>query len=321
MERTPHIYIVGQTASGKTGLSLDACEALRKEGFEAEVLNTDSLLFYKGLDVGTAKPTKRERSEVRHHLIDVCEVGEELTASDYLKKAKEVLAVKKKNDEKKKFLCVGGSGFYVNALDVGLLPLPETDLKIKAEVELVLDPVEELEKVDLKFFDKISRNDLYRVRRALEVYRQTGKPLSQWQAEYSPKPLAKKIAFDLDRDFLRKRITKRAHLMVDEGILDEVNLLLNSGHVEWRPLFSVGYLQALKYLKGEIKTKDEMIEEMVIKTMQLSKRQKTWFKKDKSVTWFEVSDKGRDQDVAIEKARVKAKDYILKAFKEDSWKV
>lgn len=301
MEISPHIYIVGQTASGKTGLSLDICQELN---IDCEILNTDSLLFYKGLDVGTAKPTKLEQGKVKHHLIDICKAGEEFDASDYLSQAKNILA-----SPDKSFLCVGGSGFYINALDVGLLPLPETDRLIKEAVMLIKNPVEELEKVDLKIFDKISRNDLYRVRRALEVYKQTGKALSLWQSEYKPKPLAKKIAFELDRGFLRERITERAKLMIKGGIIDEAKLLLEGGYKDWKPLSSVGYAQVLKYLSGEIKTESEMIDEMVTKTMQLSKRQKTWFKKDKSVTWFDFTDKA------------KAKEFVIRAFNEDSWKV
>lgn len=296
---SPHIYIVGQTASGKTGLSLEICKEIG-----CEVLNTDSLLFYKGLDVGTAKPSKIEQKEIKHHLIDICKSGEELTAASYLKKAKEVLST-----ENKKFLCVGGSGFYINALDAGMLPLPKTDPKIREVVLKIENPVEELEKVDPDIFDKISKNDLYRVGRALEVFKQTGKPLSQWQKEYTPKPLAKKLAFDLDRDFLRKRVTERAHLMVKGGLIDEVKLLLELGHKDWKPLFSVGYAQVLKYLGGEIKTETEMIEEMVHKTMQLSKRQKTWFQKDKSVTWFYFS----EQD--------KAKEFVIKNLEGNLWKV
>ncbi len=296
---SPHVYIVGQTASGKTGLSIDLCDEL---GYA--ILNTDSLLFYKGLDIGTAKPSTEELSRVKHHLIDVCDPGEEYTAATYLENAKAVLKT-----EGKKFLCVGGSGFYINALDVGLLPLPKTDPEIRELVLTIENPVEELEKVDPEIFNKISKNDLYRVGRALEVFKQTGKPLSQWQKEYTPKPFAKKMAFDLDRGFLRERITERARIMVKEGIVDEAKTLIDQGFGDWKPLHSVGYAQALKYLSGELKTEDDMVEEMVHKTMQLSKRQKTWFRKDKSVTWFDFSEKK------------KAKEFIKNCLEEDLWKV
>ncbi len=296
---SPHVYIVGQTASGKTGFSLKLCE-----DFGYEILNTDSLLFYKGLDAGTAKPSKQERLRVKHHLIDICKPGEEFTAADYLKSAKEVLSTMGK-----KFLCVGGSGFYINALDVGLLPLPKTDQKIRELVLKIKDPVKELEKVDPQIFNKISKNDLYRVGRALEVFKQTGKPLTQWQKEYHFKPYAKKIAFNLDRKFLRDLITKRARQMVKAGIIDEVKILLDSGYKTWKPLSSIGYTQVLKYLSGEIQTENKMLEEIVHKTMQLSKRQKIWFKKDSSVTWFDFSEKK------------KAKKFVENCLKGSLWKV
>ncbi len=296
---SPHVYIVGQTASGKTDFSLKLCE-----DFGYEILNTDSLLFYKGLDIGTAKPSKQDRLRVKHHLIDICDLGEEFTAADYLKSAKKVLS-----KVGKKLLCVGGSGFYINALDVGLLPLPKTDEKIRKLVLKIKNPVEELKKVDPHIFNKISKNDLYRVGRALEVFKQTGKPLTQWQKEYKLKSYAKKIAFDLDRKFLRSLITERARLMVKAGIVDEVRALLDLGYEAWKPLSSVGYGQVLKYLSGEIKTENKMLEDIVHKTMQLSKRQKVWFKKDRSVTWFDFSEKK------------KAKEFVKNCLEENLWKV
>lgn len=300
--RTPHVYIVGQTASGKTGFSLDCAEDL-----DLEIINTDSLLFYKDLNIGTAKPSKEELGRVRHHFVDVCGVGENLTASRFEKKASELL-----ENSEKSFLCVGGSGFYIKALDSGLLPLPETDLSIKEEVLQIEDPVSELKKVDPDFFDKISQNDLYRVGRALEVYKQTGKPLTQWQKDYAPKPVAKKIAFEWERSKLRERIEERAALMLKQGFVDEVKeLLKNDSEVlkTWKPLTSVGYLQVVQYLSGEIKTLPELKEEIVLRTMQLSKRQKTWFKKDQTVTWFEAGD------------YKKAADFIRSAFEENLWRV
>jgi len=299
--RSPHLYIVGQTASGKTGFSLDVAEKLG-----LEIINTDSLLFYKDLRIGTAKPSAEELSRVNHHFIDVCDVGEELTASAYEKEAGHLL-----DKSEKSFLCVGGSGFYIKALDSGLLPLPETDLKIKAEVLELSDPVAELKKVDPLFFDKISENDLYRVGRALEVYKQTGKPLTQWQTEFSARPLAKKIAFDWERSKLKERISQRADLMLKEGFVDEVRDLLKHKQKvldSWKPISSVGYLQVVQYLNGEIKTLSDLREEIVLRTMQLSKRQKTWFKKDQTVTWFESGD------------YKKAADFIKAAFEENQWR-
>lgn len=300
MSRAPHIYVVGQTASGKTGFSLELSEKLG-----LEILNTDSLLFYKDLSIGTAKPSQAELKKVKHHLIDICEVGEELTASNYEKKAEDIL-----KKSACPMLCVGGSGFYIKALDVGLLPLPETDLNIKSQVEKIEDPVADLKDKDKVILNKISENDLYRVRRALEVFYQTGKPLSKWQEEFTPKPFAKKLAFEIERPELKKRIEMRADQMLKEGLVEEVESLLkkNPEAKNWKPLHSVGYEQVLHFLEGQYDSLEKMKEDIVIRTMQLSKRQKTWFKKDKTVTWFDLKD------------HQKAKDFVIKSFEEHSWR-
>ena len=301
MSRAPHIYVVGQTASGKTSFALELSEKL-----DLEILNTDSLLFYKDLSIGTAKPSQAELKKVKHHLIDICEVGEELTASNYEKRADDILRA-----SLIPMLCVGGSGFYIKALDVGLLPLPETDLNIKAQVEKIEDPVADLKTKDAQILQKISENDIYRVRRALEVFYQTGKPLSKWQEEFNPEPYAKKMAFEVERSELKKRIEMRADQMLKEGLIDEVESLLkmNPEAESWKPLHSVGYEQVLQFLEGQYDSVKKMKEDIVTRTMQLSKRQKTWFKKDKTVTWFELKD------------YKKAKNFVEQSFEEHSWRV
>jgi tRNA dimethylallyltransferase len=297
-DRQPHIYVVGQTASGKSDFSLTAAEKLG-----LNILNTDSLLFYKGLDLGTAKPSKEELNRVKHHLIDVCEVGDNLIASTYVKHAHQVLS-----QNKSSFLCVGGSGFYINALDVGLLPLPETDPEIKKQVAQIKDPVAELLKLDPGFFSKISKNDTYRVSRALEVYKQTGKTLSDWQKDFNPSPFAKKMAFYWERTELKKRVVERTNSMINKGLIEEVEALLRKGLHDWKPLSSVGYFQVRQFLDGELKSIQDLKDEIILRTMQLSKRQKTWFKKDKSVKWFQASEQKQ------------AFDFLKTAFEEKKWR-
>lgn len=296
---TPHIYIVGQTASGKTGLSLEVAEALG-----AEILNTDSLLFYKGLNIGTAKPSKDELQKVTHHMVDIKSVGEVLTASDYGALAKSIL-----ESASKPLLCVGGSGFYIDALDKGLLPLPHTDPEVIKKVEAIEDPAAELKKHDPDFFKKISENDLYRVKRALQVFIQTGKPLTQWQKDFKPKAAAKKIAFAVDKEELLKRVKLRVESMFAGGLLEEVEEILKTPESKnWKPLSSVGYAQVLAYFDGQIEGVKSLKEEIVTKTMQLAKRQKTWFKKDQTVEWFTYAE------------YKKAKDFVVNAIKENQWK-
>lgn len=298
-KKTPHVYIVGQTASGKSSFAFELAQDL-----DLEILNTDSLLFYKGLDIGTAKPSLKERSLVKHYMIDLCEIGEDLSAADYARKARPIL-----EEGSKKVLCVGGSGFYINALDVGLLPLPHTDPLVKAEVLKIENPVQLLKEQDLEIFNKISENDLYRVRRALEVFMQTGKPLSQWQKEFSPKPFAKKIAFFVAKEELLKRVSRRCEEMLKSGFLEEVEAALKQAPTKWRPLFSVGYKESVLYLTGKIQSKEELKNEIIKKTMQLAKKQKTWFRKDKSVIWFDF------------KNRAAAKEKVKIFLEEDLWRV
>lgn len=297
--KAPHIYVVGQTASGKTSFSISLAEKLG-----LEIINTDSLLFYKGLDIGTAKPSKIEQEKIVHHLIDVSAIGEEYTAARYEQEITPLL-----NKEKRSYLCVGGSGFYIKAVDVGLLPLPETDSKVKAEVLGIKDPVAMLKKVDPLTLEKISENDLYRVNRALEVYLQTGKPLSDWKSEFNPKPYAKKIAFEFEREDLLKRVKKRTEKMIDEGLIEETQKVLRLTDASWKPLQSIGYKQVIEYLNGDIKSLEEMKDLIITRTMQLAKRQKTWFKADSSVKWFSYS----NYDKALE--------YAENLFKENQWRV
>ena len=304
---SPHIYIVGQTASGKTGLSLDLCETLN-----AEVVNTDSLLFYKGLDIGCAKPTKKELSRVKHHMINTCEIGEDLNASSYSVKAKKILS--DKGEDSKAYLCVGGSGFYIDSLDKGLLPLPQTSDEIINKVSEIQNPVEVLLTVDPETLNVIAKEDVYRVKRALQVFYQTGKPLSVWKTEFPLKSKVKKVAIHIEKDELLKRVKLRTEQMIKDGLIDEVKaILVHSEDRElknWKPLKSVGYKQALDYLEGEYDSIQDLMDEIVLKTMQLAKRQKTWFKKDKSVVWFESK---KDNKVI--------KNFIIKTMESDSWRV
>jgi tRNA dimethylallyltransferase len=302
LEKSPHFYIVGQTASGKTSLSLKLAEDLK-----AEILNTDSLLFYKNLNIGTAKPTPSELSRVAHHMVNICDIGEDMNASDYAIKAEKIL-----KQENKFFFCVGGSGFYIDALDKGLLPLPETDPAVVKKVSAINNPVQMLEEVDSKTLESIAKEDLYRVKRALQVYIQTGKPLSLWKKENRLKPFAKKIALNIEKDELLKRVKLRVdEMFVNQGLLEEVEEILKDHRSKnWRPLGSVGYKQCLDYLNGDYKSLDELKEDIVTKTMQLAKRQKTWFKKDKNLKWFEYNCDYKE-----------IRDYVLKLWESDQWRV
>ena len=300
-KRVPHIYVVGQTASGKTGLSLKLSKDL-----DLEILNTDSLMFYRDLNIGTAKPSKMELSLCPHHMVDICEVGEDINASDYVKQASKILESSKKN-----ILCVGGSGFYIDALDKGLLPFPQTDPRLVDEVFAIKDPIQKLEEVDLETFNSISREDLYRVRRALQVYYQTGKPLSVWKKENDLKPFARKIAFYLEKDLLLKRVRLRTEAMFkNDSLIEELKEILKKPKAEnWKPLRSLGYKQTRDYLNGHYDSKEDLKEDIVVKTMQLAKRQKTWFKKDHKVKWF-------DYDYDYKQIR----DYVLKLWETEQWR-
>lgn len=282
------VFILGPTASGKTNLAIKAAQKLG-----GEIINADSIQVYKSLDIGSAKPTKVELSQAPHHLIGHLEEGSSYTAGEFRREVLDVIEKRSKAGIKK-FYVVGGSGFYIKALLNGLYEIPEVPEELQAQIqkENIEDLYVELKRVDPVAAEKINANDSYRIARAIEVYRATGTPFSEFKDKFTRDPFPHKfikIGLRTEKENLKDRVKKRAEKMLEDGLIEEVKNLIEKGFEDWDALQSVGYKEALMFVKGEL-PKEQLLEEIVKNTMGLIKRQMTWFKKDQDMNWFDVFD-------------------------------
>ena len=286
------VVICGPTAVGKTALALQLAEA-----FDGEIISADSRQVFRLMDIGTAKPTTEEQKRVRHHLIDVAWPDEEFHAQHFLNHSETVINdILQKN--KRPFL-VGGTGLYIKALTEGLLDAPSADqdfrdhLHARAEEEGRPLLHAELAKVDPESAARLHPNDLIRIVRALEVYEQSGRPLSVLQDKhgFSGHPYRTiKICLTLERGVLYQRINQRAEVMFKQGLLEEAESLLAAGYdPSLKTLRTIGYRQVFALLRGEV-SHDEALESLQQSTRRYAKQQLTWFRKDKSMIWLESSD-------------------------------
>jgi len=283
------VAIVGPTASGKSDLALRLAEEIG-----GDVVNADALQVYRGLDVGTAKPTAQERARVRHHLLDVVDPTQRFSAGDFARRARAVLA--ELADAGRPALVVGGSGFYLRALFEGLSPLPRAhpeiraELRARAEAEGAEALHDELRSLDAPSAERIARRDVQRIVRALEVQQVTGLPLSEWIAR-RPAPFqplsALHVGLTLPRAILYDHVAVRVERMVGRGWVDEVKLLLAQGVPYDAPAFqAIGYRQIVRCVRGELDL-PEAIDETIRATRRFAKRQMTWFRKESQVRWFD----------------------------------
>jgi tRNA dimethylallyltransferase len=284
--RPPVIAVVGPTGSGKSDLAVSL--ALELDG---EVINADAMQFYRGMDIGTAKITMAERRGVPHHLLDILDVTQEASVSDFQQQARAIIA--DIHARGKRAILAGGSGLYVRAaLDV--LEFPGTDPQIRRQLEAELDEagveglLDRLRAVDPVSAGRVS--DARRIIRALEVHQLTGRPFSSFMPQREYFQPAIQIGLAVDREVLRERLARRVHAMVDSGLLDEVQRLdeagLRRGKTAPRAL---GYAQFLKVLDGEA-TVNAAAEETIVATRQFARRQLTWFRADPRISWLDWQD-------------------------------
>ena len=287
----PVIAIMGPTASGKTGLALDIAAKV-----ESEVISVDSALVYKGMDIGTAKPTQEERAGVVHHLIDIIDPAQSYSVSQFVNDTNaligDILA------RGKVPILAGGTMMYFNALINGISPLPKSDETIRDEITQQAQRLgwsklhDELRGVDPISGERIHPNDPQRITRALEVYRSTGKTLTHWQqqeGEKCPYNIAQFAIAPADRAVLHERIATRFDLMLEQGFENEVVKLYERSdlHEDLPSVRSVGYRQMWQYLDGQL-SYAEMRERGIIATRQLAKRQLTWLRGWEQVTWLDT---------------------------------
>jgi len=284
----PLIVVLGPTASGKSELALSLAEHM-----DGEIVCADSRQIYKNLNIGTAKPDSYDRKRVPHHLVDIVDILEEFTLNDFQKSA--MNAILDIYDRGKIPFLVGGTALYIKAVTEGLhIPFVPPDLSFRRKMKdfAVKEGIpylyEKLQKEDPVAAGKIHKNDLRRIIRALEVFESSSRSIITLQNERNPVPFKSiKIGIKWPREILYNRIEKRVDKMFNHGFIDEVLSLLKSGYTfRIPPLDALGYPEVSDYLKGRANLK-ETGRIMKRNTRRFSKRQMTWFKKDKEIFWFE----------------------------------
>jgi tRNA dimethylallyltransferase len=294
----PVVALVGATASGKTGLSLDLAERLG-----GEVVNTDAMQVYRGMDVGTAKLPEGERRGIPHHLLDLFEVTEPATVALFQGWAREAIADIRDRDATP--VLVGGSALYTRAI-LDRFEFPGTDDSLRRELEAELERVgshalhERLAGVDPEAAAQILPDNGRRVVRALEVVALTGRPFSASlpRLEYAD-ALTVQIGVDIDRPTLDERIARRVEEMFAGGFVEEVEALLARGLAEGRTASrAIGYREVTGYLAGD-RSLAEAIEQTTVATRRFARRQDSWFRKDPRIVWVAHDDPDR-VDKAVE---------------------
>jgi tRNA dimethylallyltransferase len=286
----PGIIILGPTASGKSKLGIDL--ALQLDG---EIVSCDALQVYRHMNIGTAKVLPAERERIRHHMLDLRDPGEDFSAGDYQRLAREAL------DEircagKLPFV-VGGTGFYLKALVEGLFEGPTRSEELRARMRKIIGRrgagtlYRALRKVDPGAADRIAEADSERIIRAYEVYLISGKPISWWQQQ--PRDALQgyrwlKLGIDLPRPLLYQRINRRVEEMFERGLLEEARTLLNN-YPEFSQAFkAIGYRQISDYFDGQISLK-QALDETQMESRRYAKRQLTWFRSEPDILWLDGS--------------------------------
>lgn len=294
------IALMGPTASGKTDLAIALHQAIG-----AEIISVDSALVYRGMDIGTAKPSARERSLAPHRLIDIRDPAEPYSAADFCRDARremEAIVAAGKTP-----LLVGGTMLYFKALLDGLSPMPASDPAVRAAIEAEASTKgwpalhEELARVDQEAAAALHPNHSHRIARALEVYRVSGRPISTWREQQGEGLLEHYRWVQLAlaphrRQVLHERIAARFDQMLTAGFVDEVRELFLRGNLspDLPSIRAVGYRQVWGYLAGDYGY-DEMRQKGIAATRQLAKRQLTWLRGWPNLQWLVTPESGSSQ--------------------------
>ncbi len=293
--KIPLLILAGPTAVGKSTLALRLARKLN-----TDIISADSAQVYRELDIGTAKPTVAEQNIVRHHLINLVNPDQNYSAADFQKSADQTIREVWRNN-KLPFM-VGGTGLYIKAVTdrfafgpKGADPALRTALEEITDNEGLEQLYRKLQQIDPAAAKKIHPHDRNRIIRGLEVYTLEGKPISeqvnQTKKIQSPyKPIF--FALNMDREVLYRRIENRVDRMLEAGFLEEVGSLLAKGYDDQSPAMQVlGYRQLAAYMKGKMDW-EETVSEIKKQTRNLAKRQLTWFRREKEITWFIINDSG-----------------------------
>ncbi|HTC57934.1 MAG TPA: tRNA (adenosine(37)-N6)-dimethylallyltransferase MiaA [Candidatus Sulfotelmatobacter sp.] len=291
------VVVLGPTASGKTALSLALAER-----FEGEIVNCDSVAMYCEFDLGTAKPTLSERSRAPHHLLDCVEPTNPITAGEYARQTRQVLGEIKARGRLP--ILVGGTGLYLRALLEGLFPGPQRSEELRERLRERAGSRGSnylhrmLRRLDPAAAEKIHANDMAKLIRAIEVCLASRQRMTELWQQRGREPLRGfrilRLGLDPDRQALYDRINRRAQQMFDAGLIEETQRLLEKYGDAAGPLSSLGYKQAVQFLRGEL-TREQAVQAAQQAHRNYAKRQMTWFRRESEVHW--LSGFGDDEQV------------------------
>ena len=289
MNKPKVIVICGPTASGKTALSIELAKKIN-----GEIVSSDSMQIYKDMDIGTAKPTEQEKDGIEHYLLDFVEPDQRYSVAEFKKDAEE--AIERILTKGKTPIIVGGTGLYVDSLIYGI---QYQDIKLDEEYRNELKKIaqeqgldvlyEKAKQIDEQAMKKISPNDQKRIMRVLEIYKTTGKTKTQQEIESRKNEVKydfKVYAINMERELLYDRINRRVDIMIEQGLIEEVENLLKKYSTFPTAMQGLGYKEVVEYLEGKT-SKEEMIEKIKMETRRYAKRQITWFKKNKQTIWID----------------------------------
>jgi len=298
-KRPKVIVIAGPTASGKTDLAVDLARAL-----SAEIVNADAMQVYRGMDIGTAKPTHREQRGISHHLLDVVNPDEDFNAAIYRRMALPI--VNEICSKGKTCLVVGGTGLYIRGLIGGLMESPPSDpelrerLRMECEIHGTAKLHEKLESLDPERAERIHPNDGVRIIRAIEINYLSDLRSSDLMKRHGFRERslnALKLCLHVDREDLYHRINERSVKMADKGLIEETRDLLKKGYSpDLKSMKAIGYRHVIRYLQGEWSL-EETITKLKRDTRRYAKRQLTWFRAEPGIIWVDP----KDLDMVIKK--------------------
>ena len=307
MEKPKVIVICGPTASGKTALSIELAKKIN-----VEIVSADSMQIYKYMNIGSAKVTNEEMQEIKHYMIDCVSPDERFSVAEYKTNAKN--AIEEIIKKGKTPIVVGGTGLYIDAL---IYEIEYKDIKIDENYRKELQEIEKNQglevlykkalEIDPKAMEKISQNDSKRIMRVLEIYKATGKNKTEQEAESRLKEIPydyKVFALTMNREKLYERINKRVDIMIEKGLINEVENLLKKYKEFPTSMQGLGYKEVRDYFQGKT-TKNEMIEKIKQESRRYAKRQLTWFRKNKQTIWLDSLEKIEDNiNIILEEANI-----------------
>lgn len=292
MSKPKVIVICGPTASGKTALSIELAKKIK-----GEIVSCDSMQIYKDMNIGTAKPTEQERKGIKHYMIDIVSPDERFSVADYKREAK--IAIREILEKGKVPIVVGGTGLYLDSLIYEIdYPNIEFNEQYRKKLELIADKegldklYEEAKKIDPIAIEKISRKDRKRIFRILEIYKATGKNKTEQEIVSRKNEIEfdyKVFALSWKREKLYERINQRVDIMLEDGLIQEVEKIYKKYNKFPTSIQGLGYKEVIQYLDNKI-SYEEMVEKIKMETRRYAKRQLTWFRKNKQTKWIDGED-------------------------------